>query len=724
MGLFRRLISGQFANLTLGLPLLLYVITLEFFAGPTFAKFVCGLVAMLVVPGYLLSAAMRLCDCQESRLGFSFIFGLLIQIGNIYALYIIDVFARFNQLNFQLYIMSTTAAETLFLIIMLNSRLGPSEFSRSLLDLGRSKPSATSLFFLLCFAGNLLFQSFNSSALLPDGALYLDTARYIVNNGAFSSLIINDAGLYPYQNQAALSLNVGTALLYSLFFSIGDVSLQAAKWGASLIGALLVYPVFEIAKLSFGKRAGAISVAIVAAHPLFRYYSSILYGPEIASALLVAVALFLIRKVLEPGSLCFSALSGMVLFLCSFVWRGDTVPAIGAFAIILASANFVKERGTRALLLQSLGTLLVFAMVLIALLVSPDVKLWVAALIAICALLVACRFLPMSSLRQVTVITAVYLAFTQVYLIRFYRFPTAIVYTPSQPIFAYDVQSMINRFGEFIWPSWITTSLSIVALSALISIIWVSKRALIPFSFFLVWLVSRLLLLPAPSDLFIIFDERFYLSITAVFIVFSAGFFSRAASVVGRILQIYPWGRLTKVLGALPGFHVHFALLVAMIFALILGISVPAYANSVSTFRANAAEENSWIPVIDWIHNNTRSVDILLTTGSPRLWAWFADREVVGTNVVKDNLLLPLDQIGPAGFVNLITMFSPKFIIFDSTYQASLLFLPKLSYLYGNFQPGTTFLLNSTSESVTLEVIISSISTVNNGTVTLYRIVT
>lgn len=705
----------------LAAPLLLYVTISGLPSIPSFAKFALGICAMLFVPGYLLALAFRLSDRSESLLGFSILAGFLIQLSNIFALYVVDAFLMFSRLDLLLFVTLVTASETLLLIIVSIQSREANPFSIRLGTKIKFNLSAASILVVSSLASNLIFQSFNSSAILPDGSLYLDIARSIASNSGFSSLVVNDGFRYALQNQVGLTPHIGTALTYSFFFAIGNASYQVAKWGDALIGALLVYPVLEITKLSFGKRASLISGILVAAVPLFRYYSVFLYGPEILSAVLVVSSLLMVEWALSTGSLRFSILSSMLFFFSNIAWGVDTVATAVALALIMALSNHSKDHKYRPLV-QFLAATILFTSLLLSLVASSNMILWFTGVSAISALLISYRFLRVGNLKHMAGTTLTFLALMQLYLLRFYFFPAAGPFEPNAPYFTLSVDTIAHRFVEYVWPYWYAAALPIVLIPAFLGVIWVTRKALVPYSFLLGWLLATLTLLPYQGSLFYAIDERFYLSITAFSIIFAAGVYSRALSLLSNIIRKGSRSWQFKLPRLLSDSRLRSTLVVIFFLALIAGSTFSLYSVYLNRFNLNSTEANGWTPVLSWIQTNTSMKDIFLTTGSPRLWAWWTDREVVGSNVLINGTLLALDQIGSTEFVHLISVFSADFVVFDSTYQAALLFLPKLSYLYGYYPSGTTFSLKSTLGTIHLTTVISSISAVNNGTVTLYRI--
>lgn len=717
-----RSVSNQLLVFAVLLPIFLYSIVLGLLPNLTAVKFVLGVASMIFVPGYVLISVLGVDKHTESLLGLSLVAGLLVQLGNVFLLYVIEAIVKIGGLNFPLYMLLITTFEVMGRFALprvttsIHSAYAVQRTSR------KFKLSTSTSLLLVSFIANLLFQTFNHSAVLPDGALFLDTARYAAETGRFSSHVLND-GTFTLQNQLGLSFHIGSAMIYSIFFSIGDTSYQVAKWGAALIGALIISPVYEIGKLSYGRIAGLISCALILALPLFRFYSVMLYGPEILSLLLAVFSMLLVLWAVTSKILRLAGLAGAALFFSNLVWVAETVPFVATMALIFAflgqkRANVWKDR-----LIQSIAPLILFAVMLGALAVSTNIQLWLLVLSTTFGLIVTYRYLGVENLKQMALTSITFLTLMQLFLFRFYLLPGAAPsFEPSSPYFSLKFSTIASTLIVYVWPYWYFVALPII-IPALLGIFWVTKRALIPYAFLFGWLFTRLTLLPTQSSIYYANEERFYLSITLFSAIFAGGFFSKAGLKLQGMSNTAFLRRQSNVPKILFGSRLRSSLIGVLFVAIVLGSSLPLYSLYLNRFYVNSVEENGLTPVISWIHANTNGNALILTTGSPRLWAWFTDRVMVGTTIVTNNALLALDQIGPTQIVDLISEFSPSFVIFDSTYQAALLFLPRLSYLYGDFPSGKTFTLNTTSKTVYFEAIISSTSAVNNGTVTLYRIV-
>jgi hypothetical protein len=717
--------SRQFVYFIFVLPLLMFVLVMLTMPTQATLKLIVGLVAFLAIPGYLLTLGLRL-EFQDSRLGFSLIFGIVIQILNVFFLYVLDTFISFGTFNFDLYLWVITATETLILIILSRPTFSSNYFGGSGKAGFPTISALLALLFALTLVANLFFQGLNTSAVLPDGAAYLDIARSIVS-GKFSSLVVNRGTLNPYQDQVGLSGHIGTPFMLSVFFAIGDVTYGVAKIALSLIGALFVYLAYELGKMSFRRIVGLLAASIVAIHPLFRFYSAILYGPEILSAMITVLCIIITARALLNQDLITSILAGITLFLTNLVWQGDTAPIFITIGLIFAFHGIENKVELMQKVVSAVGAIVPFALLLLALRLNSHIELWFLVIGATYGWVFILRaFEERQYWRKIVTVVTVFLALTQFYYFRSYFNPQvylSVALGASQLLgisFVSDTAQIADRFLRLIWPHLFTYILPIVFVPSILSLPFVSRKSALPYAFLLAWLISRLTLITGQD--FLLTDSRFYLSVAIAATVLCSYFLARAYEwgFVGE-MRVRKW--LENERSFATNFRLNWLIIVNFTIILLLLSSYTPYQAYESVFQSKSAESNGWVPVIDWIKSNTTKSSILLTSGSAGLWAWFTDREVVGDYVIVGQTFEPADQIDAGQFARLINYFRADYVIIDSTVQAYGLILQRLSYLYGKYVGGTIVPLDWQNNGVALEVVISSTSSVNSGVVTLFKVI-
>ena len=173
----------------------------------------------------------------------------------------------------------------------------------------------------------------NASSLGIDGGLYCDSARSIASHGTFSSHIINDGTLDPYFNTEGFMSYPLTVFSIATFFISGNVSYEVAKLTVFFAGILVVFLIYKLSKELFGTEIALIAGLLSAFLPILSFYSSILNGPEILSALfsLASVYFFVLGVRGSDSKLRYMFLSGLFAAMTYGAW------GIQAFVLLIVS---------------------------------------------------------------------------------------------------------------------------------------------------------------------------------------------------------------------------------------------------------------------------------------------------------------------------------------------------------------------------------------------------
>ncbi len=690
-------------------------------------KFIVGAIALLVLPGYLLLEALRLDDIRESWLGFSLILGLVLQVMNVFALYSFETFVRIGSIDFILFLVILTWFEAAFLLW----RVGPFALSRTpiikLEDILSNRSVLLTLLFFVTLALNLYFQQFNVSAILPDGALYLDISRFIVKTGHASSLVINDGSPYAFVNQIGLPIHTGVTLVLSIFLAIGNSSYQSAMFGLSLVEGLFVYLVYEIARVGLSKRAGFAAAAFAIANPLLRYYTSILYGPEILSAFFTLLAILFVTQLVTRKKSPYSILSGVAIFLSFLIWGGDMVSLLIATSLLIAITGVSEPGETAVKFARGGGTILMFTILGFALRLSSDIGAWVVLItVALTIGLLLAAPGRNTAFLGVLKLVLVFVSLVQLYFFRSYFNPQAYINSSSSPgellstSVAFNLSDAASKFAVLVWPNLTALITPVVLVLALLSVLWVEIRTSGTALFVLGWIISRVFFFPGID--FIVTDPRFYLSITVAMIAMAGVMTERLSDQLpDRFAYTVHFAQFIR-----RNFSLHSetkAALVTMFLLAIIGASsYTLYSNYTATFDALSTSSNGWDPVLSWIAKNTTADTVFLTTSSPRLWAWFADREFVGSSIWRNNQILSLSETNASDISQLIVQYNVSYVIADSTYQGTTLELPALADLYIARPAGSVLPLTWNGAQIALQVVISASSQTNNGVVVAYKV--
>jgi asparagine N-glycosylation enzyme membrane subunit Stt3 len=304
-------------------------------------RILLGVIALIFIPGFLFSLILKSVFSLIEELGFSLIFGLMLQ-----ALNVVIMWALLDNLiiGFMESICILTLVEV-FIMVVFIKRKGLWSFQ------GYSK-NVFDILLLVVFSVSILlsfwYQSFNINYITPDGAYYCDIARNIVTEGLFKpkSLIPTsfDPVLGPIE-QLGFFGHPLVSFTLSLFFAIGGVSYFSAKLMTLFLGSLLVFPVYSLCKELFNEKVGIIAALIVALLPLRVFYSSILFGNEMVSNLYFLLAFFFFTLGFKHNKHWeYLVLSGAFLFLTNLAWlQAQFFFPVVPFLLAFATAKITRK---------------------------------------------------------------------------------------------------------------------------------------------------------------------------------------------------------------------------------------------------------------------------------------------------------------------------------------------------------------------------------------------
>ncbi len=200
----------------------------------------------------------------------------------------------------------------------------------------------------------MLFLSQESIA--PDASLYSDYARNLLN-GAFNSTIVNEPSMIPLWNDIQFCEHQAFIYITSFSFILFPPLISGPAPFLSLIGILLIFPVYRISKHHFGEFAGTMAALIVAIHPLFVFHSAVAYGPEITSLLIFLYGFILLFSNSKVNIYAIS-FAGLLIGLVDPVWYSNFY-LVGAIIPIYAFLVMKKKKDFRHLPLLLLPITLV-----------------------------------------------------------------------------------------------------------------------------------------------------------------------------------------------------------------------------------------------------------------------------------------------------------------------------------------------------------------------------
>lgn len=214
--------------------------------------------------------------------------------------------------------------------------------------------------FVLALAIRLEAQAANTSAILPDAALFFSAARSLAQNGTFSANVLNDVpGASPYiYTQGGLIPHTGTWLLLGSFFSFGGVSFEVDKIMLVVLGSILVFPICLLVSEWYGRKLAWLAGLVIAVQPAFLFFSVVPFGPEIISVTLAfsGIAILEVSRRLEVSRYSATILSGLLLGVSCITWDPRLVMVyLMGYALSLLIAYRVTTPWVWALIAATAG---------------------------------------------------------------------------------------------------------------------------------------------------------------------------------------------------------------------------------------------------------------------------------------------------------------------------------------------------------------------------------
>jgi len=304
-----------------------------------------GIITFFLIPGYIVSTFFGQWNRLIETLGFGLLFGLGLQTFNVLLLY-----AAFPliSIDFTMSVIVLTLFFTTLLTLFLAEKKQNEEKNK---DKWEYVGLSLLCIILIALFVRLYFQGFNTQMFTPDGALYMDVARNVVETGKFSLKI------FPYHSYwteeiamaAKLQAAIGggehpvVSFMLALFFMFGGPSQLSAKLMEVFCGVLVVFLVYTITRKLLGERTALIASLMISFEPLMVFYSIGLFnGTETPSILfLMATLYFIILAIKRPEKLRFAALAGVFWSFSFLCWQAS---AEAFLAVIPFLFIFLSEK--------------------------------------------------------------------------------------------------------------------------------------------------------------------------------------------------------------------------------------------------------------------------------------------------------------------------------------------------------------------------------------------
>jgi hypothetical protein len=640
------------------------------------------------VPGYYLASILGK-KVKVDVIPYSFIFGLAFQAINVafYSVFSVAIWMDFNSV-----LLLTTAISVIALKIITYKIGARFDFEHLKIEISHSLRNPVFYIFMFAFVFRFFYSSYNTMSLLPDASLYLDSARTIVSKGMFSSNVLHDESLGTL---AALGLSEHrfVIFIFALFFQISNVSMRSALLAIIFIGSLLVFPIYDVTKEFFGKNAGVLAAIMVSFHPLFIYFSSILFGPEISGLLFLLVSFYLIIEGGRNKSALALLAAGILIGVSEELWYPQfyiVVPFVPLlFGLFYGNSNRVRDKRfiMNLLICGFFVFLYVFALKVYSL-YFIYVPIVLAETIVFC---LSSRFEQKSSYFALSIVAGLIIP-TVLSVFPHYVLPSQVSSTIKTATEAGLIPSIINAFTLFLKGSSLTglidcakylSNYATAITLVLFLLAFLNTKnmkgnlvlgSLVLFDFILVSLTP-----PPLYPQYLSSQGRYYLLPTALMIILGSCFLSRSIEVTIEGVSSTAI-RLRKKVTTIRLPLVTTLILLSLIFSLFFIPQYQAYLQDIH--QENPIDKYGWsVNFLDWIMANTSEKDILLTSRAREL-AWFTDRKTA-------SLFSPSakpEDMDYAELSNLYEQFNASYLVIESYFYWSF---PKLQNLY---QPSSTSL--------------------------------
>jgi len=278
-------------------------------------RFVSGLLGLIFLPGFVLANAVL----DEDNIGVAFIliFGLMLQLLNVYVLWAIHIF--YAPLNFTLLMCILTIVEFAFAIILSYKRGSTFHISKVLL---RPKLDIALIVIIASYLILALYWQQYAPSPHSDGAAYMDMARNAVEKGDFYSTMLLPANTWNYvECSSGMHTHMFGYFAIALFFMLGNISLFSAKIMLIFTGLLIILVLYELVKKLFNANVARLAALITAISPELLTNVGLVGGPEIPSALFTIFTIYLlINAPTSNRKLNMAFTAGLSLFIAWYAW--------------------------------------------------------------------------------------------------------------------------------------------------------------------------------------------------------------------------------------------------------------------------------------------------------------------------------------------------------------------------------------------------------------------
>lgn len=687
-------------------------------------RFISSLFGLIIIPGFLL--AKIIFEKEKSSISFAFIFGFLLQLLNVYIIWMINIV--YSPLNFRFFISTLTIIEVSLMIVYVYIHNMTLQVSKELYprNLDYVLGFNVMLYLILAFYWQQLSPSPHS-----DGAAYMDLARNVVKNGVYCSNILFPENTWNYvEFSTGMHTHMFGYFAIALFFALGNVSHFYAKMMLIFTGFLIILLVYHFANRLFNVRVARFATFLIATSPEVLTHVALVGGPEVVSALFMLFAVYiLVTFPPHETKLRKTCIVGLSLFISWYAWYFNFFVFITFLPILFAyvSVKNNEKRLSNYLLFLVCLSLFIFEWRVLLNYTYSKIGLHFPSLfmIAVSAYFIKHRKTSSSS-------TAFLYALTILYFV-FYSLVLSSSFTPELRKFvrlssvsddlvllnirrdikiisrAFNITD-VAKYWNMYWSGIHTYLGNVLIFMSMMSMLRIEKikETILILSFPLLQSIwwGLFVIIDAFQPRFVVLSSLFYYILTASFI---------------EMLYLYSTEKFKeknhtfKLTVSHISLNVHKSKLISstiisyiLLIYLIFTFSLYTQQKNVLEFW-NFAHNYGWEPAIRWVRENTKSDDVLLTRYG-NYWAWLTDRPVV---------MFTPTIYGSANLTQLlfyIKKFNVKYLIVDIRFAADF---PKLSNLYRSPTPfnGSKIVFQYINEKG-IKVIIYNVTDISHGILT------
>ena len=475
---------------------------------------------MVLFPGVILSSIIL--PKRQNGLWSSILFGIVFAVAQVHILFIIVLVIGFDIALVHYILISTT----LFMVL---GALGSRSAESITLKQSFKVPSQNMAIILMFgLAIRLALMIVASNSIAPDASLYSDYARSIVQ-GTFNSSVLGDGAVFSLRNNVDFLAHQGITYIFAISWLLLEPVTSGPNLILVIIGMNLILIGFNLTRRFFGNWPALFVAGILAFHPLFVFHSVVAYGPEVASLLFVASAIFLYGMG-QCDRIKMGLVIGILIGLVDVIW------AVNYYIICLVFPLIVGfKQGFRNINTLFAGILFIVLLLVKMVLLNPFI-------VMLTIVVVSCPLIKSFFRNRLLSILSIFYASMGVILA--WRLPAILVSLLGAPSTPPERESIIQAIGASLNPVILVRfplfmlfhiSLAIVCIVAIILFKRMGQFSLILTISAFIAAVGTLKVLGSFSEdvltiSYIYSDSRFFLFSTFMIIIASAPFFQNLLS--------------------------------------------------------------------------------------------------------------------------------------------------------------------------------------------------